>query len=128
MASTALHKKSTACLFLVWTWGFLLATAGCAGLGRPDALDAARAGSLWPGADLSTLEAGRAAYVRRCSGCHGLYLPESVPSSEWPQRIDEMKEDAKVTLEEQKLIEQFLVTRALRAEEQKRNTATTASR
>jgi hypothetical protein len=89
----------------------LLALAACsAPLPHPTARDAAQAQVRWPGATLHSLEAGRRLFVFRCSGCHRLHRPQERAPEVWPEVLDEMEREARVSPEERALIEQFLVT------------------
>jgi hypothetical protein len=94
----------------------LLALAACsAPLPHPTARDAAQARVRWPGATLDSLEAGRRLFVFRCSGCHRLHRPEERSPAAWPDVLDDMEREARVTPEERALIEQFLVTASAEA-------------
>ena len=97
-----------------WVVLALFAATGCVGLAHPDPTDAERAQAHFPEASLATLEAGRSAYVARCSGCHALFLPQSHSAAEWPKRVEEMEREAKLKPGERALIAQFLVTLSAR--------------
>jgi hypothetical protein len=91
----------------------LVATlAGCAGLRQPTGGDVARVQAVWPDATLEELTLGRTTYVRRCAGCHQLFLPETRSAERWARSLDEMGEKAKLTPEERRVIERFLVALA----------------
>ncbi len=91
----------------------LLLLAGCAGgLPHPTAEVAARAAQSQPGVTLESLEAGRALYVQRCSGCHNLVVPTEKQPQEWPMWVGKMAERAELTPEERGLIERYLVALA----------------
>lgn len=89
-----------------------LALAGCASLPHagPEVLPWAH--QRYPEATVTSLEQGRAAYVRRCSGCHALVLPSKLAPEEWPRLVAKMEREQQVRLEsaEALLIEQYLVT------------------
>ena len=93
--------------------GFI--AASCAALPHPGPADLQRAQAKFPGTTVDSLEAGRTAYVRRCSGCHNLRLPESQASDNWPRIIDEMGQKAHLVPGEKELITAFLVTVSLRS-------------
>ncbi len=89
--------------------------ASCAALPHAGPADVQRAQTKFPGTTVDSLEAGRTAYVRRCSGCHSLRLPESQSSDNWPRIIDEMGQKAHLVPGEKELITAFLVTVSLRS-------------
>lgn len=88
----------------------LLASAACAGLAMPTALDAQRAQARYPAATVKSLTEGRRLFVNRCSGCHTLPVPDAHPPDEWQELIGEMAEDAKLDAGQRDLVEQYLVT------------------
>ena len=88
----------------------MTAFIGCVALPHPTPMDAERAKARWSGASVESLEAGRRAYVARCSGCHSLHLPQTKTPSEWPKALVEMQKEANLAPAERLLIEQFLVT------------------
>lgn len=95
-----------------WVAGLVaavIAVSGCVVLRHPTEQDVAVGQRLWPELTLGELEAGRRAYVRRCSGCHALHLPESLGAREWLEQMEEMAVEAKLTPEERALIERFLL-------------------
>ena len=69
-----------------------------------------------------TLAADRRTYVRVCSGCHALHLPREFSSAQWPFFVDEMVVVQKVKLsgEQRKQIEEFLIVMAQPREETSR--------
>jgi mono/diheme cytochrome c family protein len=78
--------------------GVALLAAGCAAaLRHPTPGDAARASQRWPGTTVADLERGRAVYVRRCSSCHTLVLPDAYPAGDWPALVEAMTEKARLT-------------------------------
>ncbi|MEZ4469970.1 MAG: cytochrome c, partial [bacterium] len=94
---------------LRWLAPLALGLAGCtAALVRPDAEDVAWASGQWPGTTLQDLQTGRERYVRRCAGCHGLYLPEAYPPARWPHHVATMAERSRLTPADQDLIVRYL--------------------
>ena len=67
---------------------------------HPTNQDEARAIQHWPDASFDQLETGRTAYVRKCGGCHNLYLPGTVPSSDWPEVVESHSTDKGLKLNE----------------------------
>ena len=102
------------------------AASGCVGLPHADAADVERAQKRWPGTDAQSLEQGREMYVRKCGGCHTLYLPESRSPHQWPQLVEEMSREGGISDHERELIEQFLVTMSERAQSQQPQARTVA--
>ena len=49
-------------------------------------------------------------YVRRCSGCHSLPMPDAKDEAQWAKVLDEMSKEAKLTANERVLVERFLLT------------------
>jgi hypothetical protein len=66
------------------------------------------------GATLDQLAAGRALYVRSCSGCHHLHVPSERSPTEWDLVLDEMSRKAKLPAEDADLIRLYLETVAAR--------------
>jgi len=52
---------------------------------------------------------GRRLYVRRCSGCHTLILPQAHAPDEWPVLVDAMAEKARLKPAEREDVVRFLV-------------------
>ena len=73
------------------------------------ALDAARAAS-----SVEQLNAGRALYVAKCTGCHSAHPPAQFAATEWPAHVADMSADAKLTHEDEAVITRYLVTFARR--------------
>jgi len=88
----------------------VLGLAACATLPHASALDVSLAEQRWPGTTVAQLEAGRQAYVARCSGCHNLHLPDEKAPEAWPETVAEMEKDAHLRPGERELIERYLVT------------------
>jgi hypothetical protein len=57
---------------------------------------------------IDTLVMGRELYVKNCSSCHNLYLPERFTSVEWEKLIPEMQIRAKISNEEASKISIYL--------------------
>lgn len=87
-----------------------LAGTGCVALPHAEPGDAERARARFPGADVASLERGRALYVKDCSGCHTLYLPQSRKASDWPAIVAEMAEEAGLDDADLDPIVEYLVT------------------
>ncbi|MBX3162261.1 MAG: hypothetical protein KF773_40225 [Deltaproteobacteria bacterium] len=68
------------------------------------ALDAERAN-----VQLVDLQQGRQSYIAKCRGCHGLPMPTEYKPTEWPKKVAEMAERAKIDDAERRAIEQYLV-------------------
>ena len=91
--------------------------AGCAAsLPRPSAATATRAQGRWPDSTFAQLEQGRSVFVQRCSGCHALPLPDSRTEAQWKKVLDEMAEEAKLTVDERVLVERFVLSVRTRAD------------
>ena len=58
---------------------------------------------------LEELKTGREIYVKKCSSCHQLHLPNEYTEKVWSSNLDEMQARAKITNEEKQLIYQFIV-------------------
>ena len=71
--------------------------------------DAAHLAPQWPGTTVEDLERGRRLYVRRCSGCHTLFLPAAYPKEAWPGLVDAMAEKARLRPAEREDVVRFLV-------------------
>jgi hypothetical protein len=85
-------------------------TAACApGLPVAGALDAARVAST-----VEQLNAGRALYVAKCTGCHSAHPPSNFAATEWPAHVADMSADAKLQPNEETAITRYLVTFARR--------------
>jgi hypothetical protein len=93
-----------------------MATA-CVALPHATLADAERARAVWPGIDVATLEADRAAFVQRCAGCHALPLPLQHTPAEWRALVPVMGKRSKLGPEVLAPIERYLVTLAGRPPE-----------
>jgi hypothetical protein len=88
----------------------LAVAAGCAAaLRHPSPRDAELLAPRWPGTTVEDLERGRALYVRRCSSCHTLVLPEAHPPAKWPGLVDAMAKKARLGPGERDDVVRFLV-------------------
>jgi hypothetical protein len=88
-------------------------TSACAAaLRHPLPQDAALLAPRWPGTTLADLERGRSLYVRRCSGCHQLFLPGGHPPGAWPRIVDDMATKARLDPRERDDVVRFLVALA----------------
>jgi cytochrome c5 len=89
------------------------ASAACAAaLRHPLPEDSVRVAARWPGTTLEDLERGRRLYVRRCSGCHNLFLPRAFPPERWPAQVDDMAQKARLGASERDDVVRFLVALA----------------
>lgn len=57
---------------------------------------------------LNALQKGRAIYIKKCGGCHTLYLPEKYGTSQWRLQTERMAAKAKLTDQEKELILGYL--------------------
>ncbi len=90
-----------------------IALSGCAAsLRHPTPQDERSASERWPGTSVRDLERARTLYVRRCSGCHTLFLPKAYPPDEWPTWVDAMSERSRLTPQEAEEVTRLLVTLA----------------
>jgi hypothetical protein len=64
---------------------------------------------------LAELQQGRTLLMQKCgNSCHVAPLPSQHTALEWPAKLDEMSARAGLDLGQRHLIEQYLVTMALR--------------
>jgi hypothetical protein len=90
-----------------------VAVAGCAAaLRQATPEDAVRLAPRWPGTTLADLQRGRSLYVRRCSGCHNLFLPRAFPAERWPGLVDDMAAKARLAPGARDDVVRFLVALA----------------
>lgn len=92
----------------------LLVACSCVTLPHVTPADVERAQSVWPGAELPTLEAARSTYVTRCSGCHWLYLPTARAPRQWSVLLPKMALRAKLSANDRDAIERFLMVMSQR--------------
>lgn len=85
---------------------FMLAACGTA-LYVPTQADADHTG--FPA---DSLLLGRKLYVDHCGSCHNLYLPEQFSKQHWMKEIPEMRQKAKISEEEARLIRNFVLARS----------------
>ena len=62
-----------------------------------------------PTVSLGDLKTGREIYVKKCSSCHQLHLPNQYNEKVWSSNLNEMQTRAKITDEEKQLIYQYLI-------------------
>jgi hypothetical protein len=110
MATLRLPRRAPAALAAA----FACCAAGLVGcsaaLPHPTAQDAVAASTHWPGTSVGDLERSRALYVRRCSGCHTLVLPQAYPAAAWPALVDAMSERSRLTPEQSSELKRLLLT------------------
>lgn len=51
-----------------------------------------------PGARLEDLEHGRSLYLGKCGGCHLVIEPARFPADVWPEKVERMNQERRVTL------------------------------
>lgn len=78
---------------------------------QPTLLDVERIQAVDPGLSLEEMQAGRAAYVQRCSSCHAVHGPGEYRGDQWPGLVARMQREKKVKIPEhdRALIERYLV-------------------
>jgi mono/diheme cytochrome c family protein len=86
-----------------------LALACAAALRHATPQDVTLLAPRWPGTTIEDLQRGRQLYVRRCSGCHQLVLPENHAPADWPRLVDRMAAKARLAPEERDDVVRFLV-------------------
>ncbi len=88
---------------------FFLLIAGCAStLPLPTTEDIELFRGSEPGVTLESLKNARTVYTAKCSGCHGLFLPENYRPDEWPKIISGMSDKAKLSPHEFEKIRLYL--------------------
>lgn len=90
----------------------VVSMACAAALHHPSAPHVAAVAERWPETTLEDLKRGRSLYVRRCSGCHTLVLPETHSPADWPDYVDGMAAKARLRGGEREDIVRFLVAMA----------------
>lgn len=83
---------------------------------RATELDVRRAAQARPGTTLAELQAGRSAYLAKCTTCHRPVAPRSIAPEKWPHYVDEMAERSHLTPEARASILLYLTTIAAPAE------------
>jgi hypothetical protein len=78
---------------------------------QPTARDVERIQPVDPGLTLAEMQAGRAAYVVRCSGCHPVHGPGEYRGDQWRPMIARMQKEKKVKIPEHDRVamERYLV-------------------
>jgi cytochrome c5 len=94
-----------------------LALAACGGgaLLMASPADLQRGAARYPDLTAAQLDDGRSLYAGHCSACHLPPAPASQPASAWPGHVAEMKVRARLSEDQARLVERYLVTMALRA-------------
>ena len=89
----------------------VLACAHAGFVPQPTVLDVERVQPVDPGLSLEELQAGRAAYVQRCSSCHPVHGPGEYRGDQWPGLLARMQREKKIKIPEHErvLIERYLV-------------------
>jgi cytochrome c1 len=64
------------------------------------------------GVSTGNLLVGRKLYTNHCGSCHNLHLPEQYTWKSWQKEMPEMKQKAKITDDEARLISNFLLARS----------------
>jgi mono/diheme cytochrome c family protein len=86
---------------------FLLLTACGTALYVPTQTDADQTGI-----PADSLMMGRKLYVDHCGSCHNLYLPEKFTKQHWLKELPEMRQKAKISEQEARLIRNFILARS----------------
>lgn len=90
-----------------------LLIAGCAGSGSipaPTAKNVEYAGRNGQVTTLAALKVGRSLYIGRCSSCHSLKAPAALTPADWPEMVQRMADNAKLTEDQERAITQYLVS------------------
>lgn len=64
------------------------------------------------GIPADSLLMGRKLYVEHCGSCHNLYLPEKFTKQHWMKELPEMRQKAKISEQEARLIRNFILARS----------------
>lgn len=59
---------------------------------------------------LEDLKTGREIYVKKCSSCHQLHLPNQYTEKVWSSNLNEMQVRAKITNDQKQLIYQYITS------------------
>ena len=91
--------------------GIALLISGCAGaiIPAPTAKHVEYAEHSGYPASLPALKLGRKLYISRCSSCHNLKEPASLSPDDWPEMVQRMSVDAKLSADQARAITQYLV-------------------
>src|SRR5215469_820067 len=78
---------------------------------QPTTMDVERIQPVDPGLTLEEMQAGRTAYLVRCSGCHPVHGPGEYRGDQWPPMVARMQKEKKFKIPEHDrvLIERYLV-------------------
>ncbi len=93
--------------------GFAALLCGCAGsvqVPAPTAKNVEYAGRNGQATTLEALKVGRSLYVGRCSACHSLKDPKELAPGEWPEMVERMASNSKLTEDQQRAVTQYLVS------------------
>jgi hypothetical protein len=84
----------------------LIILNGCAAsLPQPSVHDLEYFRSLDSTITIESIREARTLYIGKCSGCHGLYLPEAFNTKEWANIVNKMSVKSKSTpLENEKIL------------------------
>lgn len=102
--------------------------SGCAGPGTfpaPTAKNVAYAERHGQVTTLPTLKVGRKLYISRCSSCHSLKAPEFLSPEEWPEMVQRMADNSKLTPDQERAITHYLVSVSAAVRDTSAITATT---
>lgn len=88
----------------------LLCACGGAMLPQLTPAQVAWAGRQWSDMGATRLAEARLLYVKRCSGCHNLFLPAAKDPEEWQKILPKMAERAKLTELQREEIWRYLQT------------------
>ncbi len=89
----------------------VLACAHAGFVPQPTLLDVERVQPVDPGLSLADMQAGRAAYLQRCSSCHPVHGPGEYRGDQWPELLARMQREKKIKIPEHDrvLIARYLV-------------------
>ncbi|HKP94712.1 MAG TPA: cytochrome c [Fibrobacteria bacterium] len=106
-------KPALAAAALAAASAFVLLFSGCVGSGpvpAPTAKNVEYAGRNGQVTTLATLKVGRNLYVGRCSACHALKDPKDLAPADWPEMVQRMASNAKLTADQERAVTQYLVS------------------
>jgi len=92
----------------------VLVALACAHAGyvpQPTPMDVERIQPVDPTLTLQEMQAGRAAYVHRCSSCHLIHGPGEYRGDQWPGLVARMQKEKKLTIPEgdRQSMERYLI-------------------
>ena len=89
----------------------VLACAHAGFVPQPTPMDVDRIQPVDPGLTLEAMQAGRSAYLVRCSGCHPVHGPGEYRGDQWAPLIARMQKEQKFRIPEhdRELMERYLV-------------------